>query len=497
MSVTSVIARHAAPVALILAYATLVYFPITRTFFHEDDFLHLYDIVTNPPLRFILKMNGGHLLLLPEVVFWVTHALAGPNPAPYMWTELVFHLLNAVLLYAIANALMRRRWLASGCVIAWSTMLLQEGTLNAYTVFEQTLCVFFVLLALLRIVRSMQRPALSWAAASTAGLATIAASCCFGTGLATGAAMPLVALLLVPPSQARRRLVIALVAAMPVALVLYFAVESYNIASFGAAPAMAVAPRDAHSFQRTAALIWHLVAVGTTALSLDGLFRPALYPSPISALALATTAAIVLFGARVAAPAERRALTAMLLLCLAAYAIIAAGRGFIPIPPERVAMWPRYHYTGTAGLSVAVGLALAALARRLEAYARLRHIVFGGWLLCVAVAHQFTPPINNYEPFRRATASAVAAMRAAAEAAPPGTVVQIENHPFGTGNMLPEMRMFFPGWFAVHVVFVGGEQINGRPIRFVEPVENVRAAAQSVPLGARLVISPKQERQQD
>jgi hypothetical protein len=170
--------------------------------------------------------------------------------------------------------------------------------------------------------------------------------------------------------------------------------------------------------------------------------------------------------------------------------MIAVGRAFIPLPLAELALWPRYHYTATAGLTVAIGIALAVVARQLEAFGRLRHLAVASWLVVVAVAHHFAPPINNYDNFRASVGSAVAAMRAQAAAAPPGAVVYIENRPFGTGNLMPEMRILFPGWFAVYAVFVGDEQLEGRPVRFVEPDESIRTPARRGPLGAKLVVAP-------
>ena len=483
-----------APLVVVWAYAAYAYLPITQTFFHHDDFHHLYDIANGGPLEFLLKMNGFHLLLAPQAVFWITRARPGADPRRDGRAGRPRRPPNRAMLFVVAVGLTRQRWLAAGCVVAWGTMPLQEGALNAYSVFYQTLSTTVVLLAVVLITRAGHAVSATWRCALLAGLSTTAASCSFGTGIAAAAVMPVVALLLIPRSQARCRMVIALVGALPVIAMLYFSVEAYNVSNFEAVRALQVAPRNVQGFLRVTALTAQLFGVGTLALVLDGLFRPSLYPGIVATLVLALTVAVVAVGVRAAAPPDRRAFLAMLLLCLAAYAMIAAGRAFIPLPLAEIALWPRYHYMATAGVVVAIGISLAALVRRFEVAAPQRRVVFTGWLIAVATAHQFAPPIDNYGNFRASVEAALTSMRAAAVAAPPGTVVYLENRRFGTGNLLPEMRILFPGWFAVHAVFAGGGDLEGRPVRFVEPDESILAPARRGRLGSRLVVGPGEAR---
>ena len=487
-------ARAAAPLALVWAFSAFAFFPVTRTFFHHDDFLHLYDIVSEPALRFIFKMHGFHLLLVTKSVFWATYALAGPNPGAYMWSEFVVHLLNGALLFTIADTLTDRRWLASGCAIAWSTQLLQEGTLNAYSVFGQTLCTAFILWALLRTVRLADGRPLSWAGACGSALAIVAASSCFGVGLGVAVAMPIVAVLTVPPSQARRRAVVAFVAAVPVIASLYLVVEAWNVSMLGAYAASTFAPRDLSSLLAMGALLAHLLAVGAVALSLDGFFRAALYPGAAVVLIVSMVTVLAIVGVRAATVGQRRAFLAMLLLSTAAYATIAAGRIFVGLAPSVIALWPRYHYTATAGLALAIAIAVGGLARRLDGYPSLRGAVFVGWLLAIVITHQFVAPrIDNYDVYRRGVASALEAMRTTVAAAPPGAIVRLENRGFPIGIMMPGIKVEFPGWFALHAVFVNSEFLDGHSIRFVEPDEAIRARGRAGRLGATMLISPDAE----
>lgn len=82
----------AAGLALAVAVAAAVYFPITRNYFAYDDYPHLYHIVNWSPMQFLLNTHGGHLLFTRNAVFLLSYEIFGTNAAGYFWIAFATHL---------------------------------------------------------------------------------------------------------------------------------------------------------------------------------------------------------------------------------------------------------------------------------------------------------------------------------------------------------------------------------------------------------------------
>jgi hypothetical protein len=98
------------PAVLPIALAAVVFFPITRNYFYQDDFLHLYRIVNRGLLELLVTPHGGHILVVRNAVFWLFYHLFGTAAGYYFTAVLLTHLVNVSLLYAVAPRAATRHW---------------------------------------------------------------------------------------------------------------------------------------------------------------------------------------------------------------------------------------------------------------------------------------------------------------------------------------------------------------------------------------------------
>ncbi|MEO8602564.1 MAG: hypothetical protein ABI629_08315 [bacterium] len=481
-------AAAALPCGVALAVTALVYWPITQVFFHFDDFLNLYNAVNMPTGAFISQMFGSHLLLVPNAIFLLLHALVGPRAEPFMWLMLATHLVNVGLLFSVARRLTQWRWIASGAAIAWGTLPLHGAALGWYSVYGQVVCVTLFLWALLRILRSAKGPTPSGAATALTGLLVIAAGASFGIGLGFAVALPLVAFLILPPSPARRRMVLGLTAALLASGVLYRGVEWIH-ADSGALDIASAVRGNMKSPQIAANMLLLLASTGIIAIVVDGFFSAALSQGWIAWGALASAGVVCLGGMA----SRARTVVALVLLSLAAYAPIAAGRGMFAwtLGAAWLAAQGRYQYGATIGFVLALALSLSAVLGRVNPPQRVSRALFIGWLGLLLTAHWFvTAPIDRFDGQRRAVATALSAMRAKVAAAPPHAAVFIENHRFPI-SVLPGIERGFPGLAAVFVIFADADVHAGRRVYFIEPDPEIRAESDGGLRSDGLLIAPE------
>jgi hypothetical protein len=489
--------RTAAASAMAPPATLVVYHAVTRTFFFADDVVFLFDARNVGPLEFIVTPYGGHVALLREAVIVVLERLAGPRPGPFFTLVLATHVLNAVLLVLALVAFTGRRAIAAFCGVLWGAGPVVAGGLNWFAVYGQVMVATAFLLV-------VWRAAVLRARGTTPGTGTVLAGALvvflgalsFGTGLAVAAMYPVFVMVLFPRLSWRARLA----ACAPAVLVPLAYDGIYRLHAMlsdrwvpAPPPLRAVLP----AWRTVGRLLLHLVAHGTAAL-LAGFLAPLpLAPDVevrIAAVALPLGVAAIVAGRR----GFGRPALAVALVVLAAYGLISAGRapflgmyGKVTLP--EVGQLPRYAYFGTLGLALLLGLALAAAAAGAWV-ARLGAGVLVVWLAAQATAWArsgWRPDTRQY--IRAQTERVLHAIDAAALAAPPGTTVYLPNETYpGVGPMFAWRRDLFPGWVGVFVAFRAGEDVAGRPVRFVERDPGVRALLARHPdrRVARLVVAP-------
>ena len=137
----------------------------------------------------------------------------------------------------------------------------------------------------------------------------------------------------------------------------------------------------------------------------------------------------------------RRSLLALVVLAVAAYGTISAGRAaafeVVHVPFWEAVTAPRYQYLGLALVTALLCTALAQLAALGTTASR---IVLGGTALGmvarIAALALWRFPIEHWNAERAETAAMLASVRQQIAGTPPGQVALIENHPFDVSRGL-------------------------------------------------------------
>jgi hypothetical protein len=469
--------------AVPIVLAAGAYWWILDVYFEGDDFVHLYDIANLGLLGFILKGHGGHALVVCNTVFWLTHALFDLHAEGFMASVLLTHLLNVFLCYRAGVALSGGRYAASAAAALWAVAPSAAGTLGWYSVFGHALAATVLLVLLLLLARSAARTeavaagtVLGWLALSWIG------GFCFGTGLSAALVMPVVIALLVPAVLARSATRWLLIVSPLVVLALYAAyvvagAQWAGMPPDGLGPFLALAA----AWRSNLALFFHLVLSGPTDLLLGPFVRG---QPPLAAGAVALLALLVLV-ARLPAR-QRRQAAALGLVMIAAYGMIAVGRGLLG---RAVMVAPRYHYLAQAPLALLLAVVVARLGAGHGSPAWRRTIVLA-WvlLLAIGVARRGWPAHPQDQAKRREVEDVRTAIEAAVRATPRGTSVYLQNRPYWGGGLLVGLPQYFPGWAGVFCMLHPENTVDGRAVRFVEANPAVRQGAAIGRCGGELLV---------
>jgi hypothetical protein len=491
------------PVALVaVALAAWVYWPLTQVYFFADDFVHLAELENNGVLRFLLSPFGGHNFLVRNLIFLGTYRVVGLRDDLYFWSILLTHLLNVGLLFGVLRIATRSATLACFGAALWGMSPLAAGTLGWYTAYGHVLTATVLVLVLGPVLRSAATEELPSTRATWWWCALLlAGTTCFGMGIGVALAFP-VAFFLLMPDAWRRADVRSAVLALPILTltlyvglrVLYTAFEplsadeakqqTFLMSGFAAAPA----------------LLEHLLGFAVAGTILGFFSTPTDYPGPTTSAAIVTFLAGTVLVAWRGDPLTRRTVLGMLVLCVAAYFVVAVGRSNVfvayGIEPSRAATTGRYHYLGTIPVVVALCLVLRELGRLalVRAVPRAPALAAGLALLVIGRASaEFV--IDDHYPVRTYVLATLAEFAAAAAEEPAGATVYLENRVSPThllGAVLP--NQLFPGRAGIFLLTHPGDRHDGRRFRFVErdPVTLAKYREQPGTRLAELLIGPEE-----
>ena len=467
---------HWHPLVLVaLALSAWVYYPITRTFFFADDFVHLTEITNESTLVFLLRPFGGQPFLVRNLVFLGTYGLFGTNPVGFMWTVLLAHLLNVWLFFAFVRALGRSAWLACVGAVLFGTSPIAVGTLNWYAAFGHVLVGTVLLLVLNGVARVAvaggpipTRAAVTWYALLLVGCT------CYGTGLGMTAAFPAALVLLLPAAWWQRGVRLAFLALPAVMLGLYFGLRRlYTLVGVLPIEDLIQQAMAWSGFGNAPMLLANLLGY-SGATTVLGFWSRAAYPTRASWVALVTLAVGIGFALARGTWATRRQVVAMVALWVGGYVVVAIGRANIyaafKIPPAAAASIGRYHYAGTIPLVAVVCIVLHEIGRLPGLRAVPRGLAAAA-ILAVWVAGylggNFTidERRKNHDYF----VTTLNEIMAAAAAAPGSDPVYLENGAspgYILGPMIPDR--FFPGRAALFLITHPGARLDGRELRFIE-----------------------------
>ncbi|MFN8641709.1 MAG: hypothetical protein U0802_08650 [Candidatus Binatia bacterium] len=456
-----------------VALAAVVWFPLTRSYFHFDDFLDLYQLRNDDPAHYFLRMYGGHLLIARHAVTAALDAAFGPNPRPFFAVVLITHLANTALLYGLVLRLTGRWALAAVAAAVWGTSPINEGALGWYAVYGQVAAATCILAVLAGLARQRGDAAPSWRAPIAWGLLMLLGGTLFGVGIAAALVMPVAAWLLLPPGPPRRRALAALGLAVAILLATYATLRALELPLYGEQrieTTFMLAGLTPEYVGNHAQLLGILLGFGVATLPLGALIDPNTFPSNAHVAAIAAAAALLIAGAWAGPATARRRLLACLLLVVGVYGLIAVARSMLS---GFVGPWPlgrslRFHYTSGALLAALLAVAAGACAGRWPPPAWLRRGLFALALAVVTwTSLGIARRINHFDGDRAATAKVLADIRAAVAAAPPGATVEIPNRDFGNvGFVNVGYRDRFPGTAAVFAIFFPDDVVDGRRVVF-------------------------------
>jgi len=75
--------------AVAVLLVAVVYFPLTKNYFVYDDFLDLYEISNESVWTYLIRVHGGHVYLVRNLIFYLCHRLFGAEAAYYFWVVLI------------------------------------------------------------------------------------------------------------------------------------------------------------------------------------------------------------------------------------------------------------------------------------------------------------------------------------------------------------------------------------------------------------------------
>src|SRR5262249_31252376 len=328
--------NHTSSFAVTSAYSTLAALggllaasPILEAYFHDDDFLHLFQLVNYGPREFITAPYAGHMYLVRNSVFFLTFWLFGMHATAYLASVLATHVANVLLLFGLVRRLTASARIACFGALLFAASPANFGTLPWYSVYGHVLATTFVLAALLLLAPSPEDRAapLSTRRAVAIACCMLAASQSFGTGVAAAVLTPLVAALL-RPLAFRNRAAAAALLSVPVLVGVAMA-ALYLRRTFLTPDPMArvhLLEVSAVVWRLVASMIGHILCLGIVSLLLGAAYPLERYPDAVSA---ATTAAFgigLLWAFRRGSSRARRSLLAFLALAFACYPMVALGR---------------------------------------------------------------------------------------------------------------------------------------------------------------------------
>lgn len=477
-------------VGLPIALTLLVFWSIVRNYFFGDDLVALYDVATRPLVDLVLRPYGGHLQATRNLLYLALFEVAGPTPAVYFSLALLTHLVNVALTFAVVRQLTGSARLAAFGAALWGATPVAEGALGWFAVYGQVLVVGALGILLHRCGEVARSGRLGWGELAVWGVVLAAASTSFGLGLTLTLVMPIVAWLLLPPSPARRRAVIALGLIAVVVLAGWYGMSRVAAARYPKQVSL-MPPLGSLTTWTSGLEFAALLGVFGVKSLLLGPFALRVSQNGWLAWSLGAGAlAIGLVAFRAAPSSRRRQMLACALVAVASYGSIAAGRlvfyrrlGDLMVESER------YQYAALLPVTFLCALVLAQLATRWRISDRLANAALAVWFVVFAGGQLATGRAIDHHDRERAHADfALYFMTEMAGRQPAGADVYFRNAIFhGVGAAVVRNPLLFPGWAGLFALHHTDGLLDGRRVRFVEADPATRAAATGLRSEALLV----------
>jgi hypothetical protein len=478
-----------------VAFAALVYHPIADNYFYADDFPNLFLIEDAPVWEYLLKPHGGHILFTRNFVFWTTAKLFGPAPASFFWPVLLTHLLNTWLLFRVIERFTASPLAACFGATLWATSPVHQETLGWYSVFGHVLVGTVLLVILHRAARiAAGEKSLTWPLSFVWLLLALLAATCFGTGIGIAMALPVVAAVLIPPGHGHPVRLAPLLALLVIVPLLYLGLlEAYVALSGQRYPTTGILTSALSLWDRAALMLLRLVGYASSRFPFGFFDLPSSFPGATS------TAVVYVFWGSILwlvwrSPAARRPVVACVVLLVAVYGTVAAGRAQYfegEVAETFLVQQGRYHYVAFMLVGVLLCLVLAEIGSRLRLRPAVGAAALACWLAVAAGAFvRFGPTIDHHDDTRAEVDRVLAEIRRKAEESPPGRPVFITNRYFDPVPAFLIRFEDFPGWAGVFVVFEAQNTIAGRRVYFMQRFPRVRDKLKRGRRMADLIVAP-------
>src|SRR5262249_4763494 len=135
------------------------FWPILRSDFQLEDFVHLYDLANYGLAKLLLAAPGGHSEITSSLVYVVFQALFGLEPSRWFVAVLALHVVNAALLLGLLRRVGCTLGVAFPLALAWALCPLHEENLAWIVTIGEVLIVAFALLLLCGMVDAARKGA--------------------------------------------------------------------------------------------------------------------------------------------------------------------------------------------------------------------------------------------------------------------------------------------------------------------------------------------------
>jgi hypothetical protein len=449
------------------AVAILGNLRIPHQFFFADDFGDLFELANNGPWALLTKPSLGHMCIVRNSSLYLNFLAFRMHAGAFFTGMLATHVVNVLLVFTVGRRLTRSSFLSCFAAVAFAISPQNPGTLGWYAVYGHAIATTFVLTLLLLLLDADDRRPIGTGRALAIAACALAASQSFGNGAAVAIVLPLVALLLRP--RLWRNPIPALVLSLvpcAVLLAMWLMTTTQTRLNPKVPLNTFILRYSLTDWPHILPMLFHLASVGSVTMLLGSMYSLSRYPDTLVRIVTLGCLAALVVGFATGNSRDRRRLSALLLVCLASYASIAAGRATL-IEMFAKGEWVstiakalRYYYLSQAVFALLVVALLDQVFRRgdrVNRWGRAGLAVWMGWLVAGQLLRPSLP--DDYEGIRSSLVYLRGITDAEIRKAAPGSVACVPNRAVQLGNVLP-------GTFGVYVLYHPEDEFEGRRVYF-------------------------------
>lgn len=153
---------------------------LKNTFFFHDEWTFLYKIITSP-IKFLFEPHNGHFMPLFNAIYFLEYKFFGLNYPLYQFVLLIFHFVNAYILYSIVCYLTKNQNLGILSFFLFIVNSVYWETLFASATLNTVLCLLLIGASITLYLKYQKRKKQRYLLFS--GLCSLLSSYAWGAGL--------------------------------------------------------------------------------------------------------------------------------------------------------------------------------------------------------------------------------------------------------------------------------------------------------------------------